>query len=152
MTYLDTSVLLAHLLDEERQPPAALWEGPVVSSRLAEYEVWTCVHREGLGASHGDVTRALLGRLAFVELTPTILARALEPFPHPVRTLDALHLASIEFLRSKHQPVRLATYDDRQRVAAVHLGIDLFPLLPASGGAAQRHRAPRRSRPRRHRP
>ena len=146
VTYLDTSVLLAHLLDEERQPPETLWEGAVVSSRLAEYEVWTRVHREGLGTSHADSTRALLGRLAFLELTPTILGRALEPFPHPVRTLDALHLATVEFLRSKHQPVRLATYDERQRAVAIRLGLDLFPLSAAPAVDQRRGRAPRRPR------
>lgn len=149
LTYLDTSVLLAHLLDEERQPPEAVWEGAVASSRLAEYEVWTRLHREGLGASHGNSARAVLGRLAFVELTPTILGRALEPFPLAVRTLDALHLASVDFLRSKHQPVRLATYDDRQRAVAARLGIDLYPLSPSSARGQRRERPsgrPRRAR------
>ena len=147
LTYLDTSVLLAHLLDEERQPADAVWEGTVTSSRLAEYEVWTRLHREGLGASHGGTARAVLGRLAFIELTPTILIRALEPFPLPVRTLDALHLASIDFLRSKHQPVRHATYDDRQRAVAARLGIELVPLSQAP--ANSRRREPSSKRPRR---
>jgi hypothetical protein len=46
-------------------------------------------------------------------MLPNILARALEPFATPVRTLDALHLASIEFLRKRNQSVELASYDDR---------------------------------------
>jgi hypothetical protein len=40
-------------------------------------------------------------------------ARALDPFPIPVRTLDALHLASIEFLRVRQQQVELESYDGR---------------------------------------
>ena len=48
-------------------------------------------------------------------MVPNVLARALEPFPAPVRTLDALHLASIEFLRGRGQKVELASYDDRLR-------------------------------------
>jgi hypothetical protein len=43
-----------------------------------------------------------------------------------VRTLDALHPASIEFLRSQHQQVELATYDTRMADAARVLGIPLF--------------------------
>src|SRR5436189_5416736 len=51
--------------------------------------------------SHGELARLLIGRLALLELARSVLARTLEPFPAPVRTVDALHLASIEFLRQK---------------------------------------------------
>jgi len=106
-------VALAHLLSEDRHPPDALWKEPLTSSRLLEYEIWTRIHARGLAASHADEVRALLARIALVELTPPVLARALDPFPRPVRTLDALHLASMEFLRAQGQPVELASYDDR---------------------------------------
>jgi hypothetical protein len=39
--YLDTSVVLAQLLAEDRRPPAALWTEVLVSSRLLEYELAT---------------------------------------------------------------------------------------------------------------
>jgi antitoxin (DNA-binding transcriptional repressor) of toxin-antitoxin stability system len=68
---------------------------------------------------------ALLERVTLVELTPLALARALEPFPVPVRTLDALHLATVEFLRSQGQPVELAAYDERLRAAGRALGVPL---------------------------
>jgi hypothetical protein len=42
-----------------------------------------------------------------------VVTRALEPFPEPVRTLDALHLASADFLRRQGMEVRVASYDDR---------------------------------------
>jgi hypothetical protein len=61
-------------------------------------------------------------------LTPLVLARALEPWPMAVRTLDALHLASIEFLRGRGQEVTLASYDDRILAAARGLSIPLFAL------------------------
>src|SRR3990170_4686524 len=98
--YVDTSVVMAQLLAEDVHPDPSFWEqGPLVSSRLLEYEVWTRVNGRRLGATHGEDVRLLLGRLAFLELAPPVLARATEPFPTPVRTLDALHLASIDFLR-----------------------------------------------------
>lgn len=128
MIYLDTSVALAHLLAEDRAPPASLWQQSLVSSRLLEYEMWTRLHARGLARSHGAEARALLGRVALIELAPPILGRALDPFPLPVRTLDALHLASIEFLRAHNQIVELATYDDRMSAAAKSLGMTLFPL------------------------
>jgi predicted nucleic acid-binding protein len=123
MTYLDTSVALAHLLAEDRFPPEDLWGEALVSSRLLEYEIWTRIHGRNLGRSHGDHVRALLGRVALVELTPPVLARALEPFPTPVRTLDALHLATLEFLRAQRLGVELASYDDRLLGAARALSI-----------------------------
>ncbi len=128
MIYLDTSVALAHLLAEDRFPPDHLWDESLISSRLLEYEIWTRIHARELARSHGDHVRALVARVALIELAPPILVRALEPFPTPVRTLDALHLASIEFLRAHAQSVTLATYDDRLTRAATSLGIPLFPL------------------------
>jgi uncharacterized protein len=61
-----------------------------------------------------------------IELAPPILARALEPFPTRVRTLDALHLAAIEFLRSRHQMVELLSYDEGLVAAAQALRIPLY--------------------------
>lgn len=72
--------------------------------------------------------RALLGRLALIELAPPVLARALEPFPRAVRTLDALHLASIDFLRHQGQSVTFVSYDARQLNCARALHIPLFKL------------------------
>ena len=128
MIYLDTSVALAHLLTEDRSPPDVLWEQPLVSSRLIEYEIWSRIHARGLGRSHAEEVRGLIGRVALIEMAPPVLARALEPFPVPVRTLDALHLASIEFLRARRQTLELASYDDRLVAAAHALGIPLFEL------------------------
>lgn len=126
MIYVDSSVILAQLLSEDRFPDPAFWEdGPFVSSRLLEYEVWNRVNARGLNVSHAEELRLLLGRVNLLELLPPVLARALEPFPVSVRTLDALHLASIEFLRGLGQRPLLATYDRRLADAATGLGISL---------------------------
>ena len=109
-------------------PPARLWQESLVSSRLLEYELWTRVNAERLAASHGDEVRALLARVSFIEMAPPVLARALEPFPTPVRTLDALHLASMEFLRSNGQALQLASYDRRLLTAARGLRFQIFAL------------------------
>ncbi len=128
MIYLDTSVALAHLLAEDRSPPERLWAEPLVSSRLLEYEAWTRLHARGLGRSHGEALRQVLSRVAFVELAPPILARALEPFPLPVHTLDALHLATLDFLRRQGQRARLASYDERLLSVARRMRLPLFAL------------------------
>ena len=128
LVYLDTSVALAELLAEDRRPPHSLWQGPLISSRLLEYELWARVHARRLTKSHGDAVRQLLARTSLVELASPVLARALEPFPTPVRTLDALHLATIDFLRANRLDTALATYDARMIDAARGLKIDLASL------------------------
>ena len=128
MIYLDSSVALAQLLAEDRTPPETLWQETLVASRLLEYEVWSRLNARGLGRSHGEGARNLIGRVALLELAPPVLGRALEPFPMPVRTLDALHLASVEFLRGRGQSIELASYDNRLLSTARAMGIPLLTL------------------------
>lgn len=128
MICLDTSVALAHLLGEDRVPPADLWDERLVSSRLLEYELFTRIHTRGLSRSHAAPARELIDRVALAEMSAVVLARALEPFPIPIRTLDALHLATLLFLVAQGQQVRLATYDIRLAEAARKLRVPLVAL------------------------
>ena len=130
MIYLDTSVALAQLLAEDCRPPASLWSQTLVASRLMEYEVWTRLHARQLADSHGEAAGSLIGRVAILELSPPVLARAREPFPGSVavRTLDALHLASCDYLRNQGQSIALASYDRRMIAIARAMHISLFGL------------------------
>jgi len=128
LIYLDTSVALAHLLAEDQAPPDKLWQETLISSRLLEYEVWTRIHARNLTRSHTDEVRSLLNRIAFIELSQPVLTRVLEPFPKPVRTLDALHLASMDFLHRQGQSFTLASYDDRLIAAARALHFPIYKL------------------------
>jgi len=125
LIYLHTSVVLARLFAEDHSPPDALWSQPLVSSRLLEFEVFNRVNGRGLGSSHGEDARQLIGRVSLLQLAPQVLQRALAPFPAPVRTLDALHLATMDFLRSHGQTLELASYDKRLAAAAQALGFAL---------------------------
>lgn len=116
------------MLAEDRRPPESVWLGPLVSSRLLEYEVWVRINDRKLADSHGEAVRQILGRIAFIELSPPVLSRALEPFPSGVRTLDALHLASADFLRSSRIPFTIATYDHRMMELASGMKIPIFEL------------------------
>ena len=49
MINVDTSVLLAQLLAEDRVPAASHWRETLVSSRLAEHELLTQLHARRLG-------------------------------------------------------------------------------------------------------
>ena len=131
MIYLDTSVVLAQLLAEDHRPPASLWDEVMVASRLMEYEVWTRLHARGLAESHGEAAIGLIGRVALLELSPRVLARALDAFPVSVRTLDALHLASCDYLRNQGQSVSLASYDHRMTTAARALALPVYDLEPS---------------------
>ena len=124
MIYVDTSVVLAHLLAEDRVPPATLWSETLVSSRLLEYETWNRINARGLNGSHGGLVRDVLARVGFIELVSPALERALHPFPTSVRTLDALHLSSLLFIRDLGQDVRLASFDERQLATAAKLRIE----------------------------
>jgi hypothetical protein len=123
--YLDSSVALARVFVELRSVPDSFWNERLVSSRLLEYEVWTRIHARGL-TRFSDAVRELLGRIDLIELDSQSLGRALEPFPVVVRTLDALHLASIEFLRARRIDVALASFDNRMLLAAQALQIPIY--------------------------
>ena len=56
------------------------------------------------------------------------LARALEQWPLPLRTLDGLHLSTMAFLRQQGEAVQLASYDNRLIAAATTLGFTLAVL------------------------
>ena len=89
-----------------------------MSSRLLECEVWNLINAHQLQKSHGDAVRNLIGRIAMVEMVGPVLSCALQPFTVRVRTLDAIHLASLEFIRAQKQSVQLASYDERLLAAA----------------------------------
>ncbi len=128
LTYIDSSVALAHLFAEPRQPRPDIWNRPLASSRLLEYEICTRIHvrRPSLAGSAGLLS--LLTGTALIELSGPVLARALDPWPVPLRTLDALHLATMDYLRRQGEVIELASYDNRLIAAAQALGIPLAAL------------------------
>ena len=126
MVYLDSSVVLAYLLAEDRCPPDSLWKEDLVSSRLLEYEVWNRIHVYRAAAKRGEDARNLFREIQLIEMTPTVLSRALRAFPLSIRTLDSLHLATIQHLREPGQEIALASFDVRLLSAARALDIPLY--------------------------
>lgn len=125
MTYLDTSVVVARLFAADRSPPDAFWSQTYVASRQLEYEVFNCSHARAAQATHGAAARQLMDRANLLEMSAEVLSRALLPFAQPVRTRDALHLATLVFLRSRGLSPELATYDKRLAATAVSEGFAL---------------------------
>ncbi len=128
MIYVDTSVVLAYLLGEEEGPGEGFWSQSLVGSRLLQVESWNRLHARSIADSHGALLEGLLSEIAMIELNKDVIARASEPFPAPVRTLDALHLASAEVLRSHGVTVSIATYDLQMKRCAEALGLRIAAL------------------------
>lgn len=128
MIYLDSSVALAHLFREPRRPPDMFWNEPLCSSRLLQYELWNRLHARAASPSRMAAASYLVSGMMLIEMVPEALERALEPFPVPPRTLDALHLATMHFLREQGRDVVLASYDTRFNAAARALDFALAPL------------------------
>jgi predicted nucleic acid-binding protein len=82
------------------------------------------------GRLTGDEERAAAGALGRLErrcylvaVTDAVLARVRRPFPvEPIRTLDALHLATTELLGEPPSLVTVVTRDVRVRDNALALG------------------------------
>src|ERR1051326_3527080 len=106
-------------------PSQSFWESDLVSSRLLAYEVWNRLHKAPLTLAMADGARALLSGIELIELSEPVLMRALEPWPMPVRTLDALHLATADYMRRQGESVEIASYDQRLIVAAHAIGLGI---------------------------
>ena len=126
LVYLDTSVLLAHVHQETRRPPAALFDAPLIASRLLDLETWNRIHGRGAADALGGEVTGILARVSFVEMAPPVLRFARGPWPTPVRTLDAIHLGTILFLQNEGADVRLATYDSSMASGARALKIPII--------------------------
>ena len=102
VAYLDSSVLLRHVLLGEEPIRHALAFPRVVSSELIEIECRRVLHRCRLAGELDDaalaVARERLDAVLFgidlLELSTQMKQRAMDPFPVQVRTLDALHIAT----------------------------------------------------------
>jgi hypothetical protein len=138
--YAESSAVLAWLLDEESGATvrdALAVEQIVVASDLTLIECDRALHRAAaLGElSEADAAdrRAYLATIAshwtLLRIGPEIVDRARLPFPgDPIRTLDAIHLASLLVARSALSGLALLSLDGCVRGAAARLGIELRPM------------------------
>jgi predicted nucleic acid-binding protein len=137
IAYLDTSALLRLVLGE----PGAVTdlrscEG-FVSSELIVLESLRTIDRLRLqgalsaeeAASRREAVTEWLEAVDLVLLRPPILARASEPLPIPLGTLDALHLATALVWRDRmHQALVVATHDRDLGLAARSFGLTVLGL------------------------
>jgi predicted nucleic acid-binding protein len=121
--YIETSALLAARIENDPVASAAVrGEGRRFLSALTIGEAARRLIRAGVlqQLSSNQVRAALLWlgrferRCHTLDITPAILARVRRPFPiEPVRTLDAIHLATIESIEEAPSTVAVVTRDRR---------------------------------------
>ena len=140
IAYAESSAVLAWLLGEPRggDVQRALSSAThVVTSTLTRLECRRGIARRELQGrvTRHDVERALdvfaraSAHWTFIDVAPEVLDRASEPFPvEPVRSLDAIHLATVLVVRPAAPAIEIIALDERVRTNAVRLGV---PVLPA---------------------
>lgn len=129
-TYVDSSVLLRRVLGEAGRLREWRRITRPITSVLARVECLRTIdrarHRLRLDAADVDARRAdVVEQLSGFDLIPlddTVLARAAEPFPAPLGSLDAIHLASAVLARGDVPDLALATHDVELATAARALG------------------------------
>lgn len=130
--YVEASALLAALLERDADAIAAL---RAAGERVTSALTFTEAHRALVRARVGGRLKPSEERAAIVALqtferrctviavSDAVLTRAGRPFPvEPVRTLDAVHLASAELLGEPPQLTTILTRDARVRENAKALG------------------------------
>ena len=130
--YIESSALLSALLENDETAIRALRiPGRRVTSALTLAEANRAVVRARVAgrltaAQERDAVRALQTferRSIIVTVSDWVLTRAGHPFPvEPVRTLDAVHLATVELLGEPPQLVTVVTRDVRVAENARSLG------------------------------
>ena len=140
--YAESSAVLAWLLGEAtgRVARQCMEEADaIVCSELTLVECDRTLHRavalRALAEKKAAGLRARLTATArywnILAIIPAIVDRARQPFPgEPIRTLDALHIASALYARSAVTDLALLSFDGRVRRAGAALG---FALLPRHG-------------------
>jgi predicted nucleic acid-binding protein len=96
-----------------------------ISNRLLEYEIFVRLNALGHSAHATQHARNFVETVELVDLARPVLDRALQPFPVPLRTLDAIHLATLLYLQDRGRGLELATYDNSLGDAARAMGITL---------------------------
>ena len=83
---------------------------------------------EAQAADLGAVLRQAAAHWHLGHLADEILERARRPFPRePIRTMDALHLASALLLRSAISGLTMLSLGERIRTNALELGFAVLP-------------------------
>ena len=139
LRYIESSALVAAILERDAEALSEIREiGQRVTSALTLAEALRALLRARVAGrinprDERSAVRAFqrfARRCVSIAVTEEILARAARPFPvEPIRSLDAIHLATIESMSDVPQLVTVVTRDARVARNARALG-----CVVASGG------------------
>lgn len=126
MIYFDTSALVKLVFEEAESSALAAWlteraDVPKISSDLSMVELLRTCRRIDEEAVRDAAL--LLGGIDLLPIDRPIVERAATLFPHELRSLDAIHLASALSVRAGL--TTFVVYDSRLRSAAAEAGIDV---------------------------
>lgn len=133
IAYLDSSVLLRIVLGQKNRLPEWRRIERGVASALVEVECLRTLDRMRLRLDWTDDVLArrreaiyrLCNETEIIEVTRPVLARASNPLPTPVGTLDAIHLASaLLFKETSSMDVVMTTHDAGLARAARASGLE----------------------------
>lgn len=130
--YVETSALLAALLRQDESALRALeTDGRIMTSSLTFAEASRAIIRARIASQLTPEAEAatvvalqrVQQRCTVLPVSDDVLSRAGRPFPvEPVRTLDAVHLATLELAADAPQLTTIITRDTRIRANAKALG------------------------------
>ena len=133
--YIESSALVAALLEHDADALKSVRaKGRKVTSALTIAETARAIVRARAAARlTADEERAVVRALRrferrcyVVAVTETVLARVRRPFPvEPIRTLDAVHLATTELLGEPPPLITVVTRDVRVRENSEALGYSI---------------------------
>jgi predicted nucleic acid-binding protein len=118
------------------QPVLGEWKeiARAVTSALTEVESLRTLDRlavtGALRASDAPERRAavydLLAGIEVVDISRPVLARASQPLPAPLGTLDAIHLSTALLWREQGESIVVATHDGALAIAARAMGFEVL--------------------------
>jgi predicted nucleic acid-binding protein len=131
IAYVDSSVLLRFVLDQPDQLKGLHDFAERITSAVTEVE---CLRAVDASRLRGDLNEdeysdrrsaafSQLRRMRRVVVSGSVLRRAGEPLPAPLKTLDAIHVATALQWRDRQAPdLVFATHDRQQGQVAKLLG------------------------------
>jgi predicted nucleic acid-binding protein len=132
--YFDSSVVLRVVLGERNRLTEWARASQAVTSEITRVECLRALDRLRLDGGMPDrelsrrraATLTVLSGMEAVRLNRAVLARAAEPFPTRVRTLDAVHVASAMLASARIPALRFATHDVDLAAAAAAEGLPVL--------------------------
>jgi predicted nucleic acid-binding protein len=135
--YLDSSVVIAWLLQEPGRLPEPRSFRLTISSELIRVEVARTLYRNQLEGrltpdsvnQLRDFAEVWFAQMEIFPVFPAVLQRATGPFPTVVGSLDAIHLATAQLWQEDTgERLTIFTLDRQLRAASLACGFATLPL------------------------